>query len=197
VDEFPGLIEVLKNFVDGKDSEGHEVEAHGKRRVATSTVRFRAADAQDHLYRNVPGLYKAGMSLTTIRELFTAPNKSRGSSARYTGEIDVKIENFTNNKRHVTKGTHYARAHQKMLRQMFQHFAQPHFSGDDMNMIQIGRPAVSRYHQGKMYTKGGKGTNYKTHDFALSHLNLKLGGFMLLGGTASDKVAAKSFSEVF
>ena len=76
---------------------------------------------------------------------------------------------------------------------MFQHFAQPHFSGDDMNMIQIGRPAVSRYHQGRMYAKKGKGANYKTHDFALAQLNLKLGGFMLLGGTARDKEKAMAF----
>ncbi len=42
-------------------------------------------------------------------------------------------------------------------------------SGDDMNIIQVGRPAVKN-----------EGINYDVHDFPTSELGLKLGRFVTL-----------------
>jgi hypothetical protein len=59
---------------------------------------------------------------------------------------------------------------------------QPVFSGDDMNTIQVGRPAVSRYHRQRRYFAEGEGYNFRTHDFPHAWAGVKLGGFMLLNG---------------
>ena len=56
-------------------------------------------------------------------------------------------------------------------------------SGDDMNIIQVGRPAVSRYHQIKGFYPPGETPNFTVHDFPNSEYGIKLGGFMIMGGT--------------
>jgi hypothetical protein len=53
-------------------------------------------------------------------------------------------------------------------------------SGDDMNIIQVGRPAVSRYHQTRKFYMKNEGVHYDVHGFPSSELGLKLGGFMML-----------------
>jgi hypothetical protein len=61
-------------------------------------------------------------------------------------------------------------------------FGQLLISGDDMNIIQVGRPAVSRYHQTNKYYAEGEGPNYAVHDFPNAKYGIKLGGFMIRGG---------------
>ncbi len=53
---------------------------------------------------------------------------------------------------------------------------------DDMNIIQVGRPAVSRYHQIKGFFPPGETPNFAVHDFPNSEYGIKLGGFMIMGG---------------
>jgi hypothetical protein len=53
-------------------------------------------------------------------------------------------------------------------------------SGDDMNVIQVGRPAVSRYHNTRKFYVTDEGVDYEVHDWPTAELGLKLGGFMLL-----------------
>ena len=77
-------------------------------------------------------------------------------------------------------GTHFARSQQKLLQEWFIFHGQVLMSGDDMNIIQIGRPAVSRYHQQQRFFMAGEGPDHQTHDFPSSHLGIKLGGFMTL-----------------
>ncbi len=60
-------------------------------------------------------------------------------------------------------------------------YGQVNISGDDMNIIQVGRPAVSRYHQQNRFFIEGGGTNFEVHDFPTAELGLKLGGFMAPG----------------
>ena len=68
-----------------------------------------------------------------------------------------------------------------------EYHAQPSFSGDDMSLIQVGRPAVSRYHQIRGFFPEGPGPNYNVHDFPYPEYNIKMGGFMVLGGRNLDK----------
>ena len=49
--------------------------------------------------------------------------------------------------RKMSQGTHFQRAQEKIVQKFFARHNQPNVSGDDMNIIQVGRPAVSRYHQ--------------------------------------------------
>ena len=70
---------------------------------------------------------------------------------------------------------------QRLTREFLAYFGQPNFSGDDMNILQVGRPAVSRYHKTNRLHPTGHGINHRTHDFPATWANIKLGGFMLLG----------------
>ena len=49
-----------------------------------------------------------------------------------------------------------------------------------MNIIQVGRPAVSRYHNHRKFYMSHQGIDYDVHDFPSAELGLKLGGFMAL-----------------
>ena len=59
-----------------------------------------------------------------------------------------------------------------------------------MNIIQVGRPAVSRYHNHRRFYMSDEGVNYDVHDFPCGELDLKLGGFMALSGTENLGVYA-------
>jgi hypothetical protein len=58
-------------------------------------------------------------------------------------------------------------------------------SGDDMNFIQVGRRAVSRYHQTRKFFMTDEGFNYDLHVFRSpsAELGMKLGGFMMLSAS--------------
>ena len=49
-----------------------------------------------------------------------------------------------------------------------------------MNLIQVGRPEVSRYHNTSKFYMNDEGVDYEVHDWPTAELGLKLGGFMLL-----------------
>jgi hypothetical protein len=75
-----------------------------------------------------------------------------------------------------------------MMAEFFALDGQPNSSGDDMNIIQlVGRPAVSRYHQTRRFLADGLGFDAYTHDFPVAELGIKLGGFMLLGGSTEKR----------
>ena len=50
------------------------------------------------------------------------------------------------------------------LIELFTLFGHPIFSMDDMNIIQVGRSAVSRYHQTRRFFEAGLGYDQGTHD---------------------------------
>ena len=79
------------------------------------------------------------------------------------------------------------------MRELFALYGQPNFSGDDMNIIQVGRPAVSRYHQVRRFMEQSAVVDACTHDFPVSELGIKLGGFMLLGGDPQKRERSSSF----
>jgi hypothetical protein len=90
----------------------------------------------------------------------------------------------------MSVGVHFARAQQKTVSaELFTLCGQPCFSGNDMNITQVGRPAVSRYHQVKRFFPAGtrEGFNHAVYDFSVVELGIKLGGFMLRGGVIYSK----------
>ena len=63
-----------------------------------------------------------------------------------------------------------------------------------MNILQVGRPAVSRYHNTRKFYMIDEGVNYDVHDWPTAELGLKLGGFMLLRDTDEDIAEEEMFS---
>ena len=82
-----------------------------------------------------------------------------------------------------------------MLQEWFEHYGQLNSSGDDINIIQVGRPAA-RYHNHRRFHMIDEGVNYDVHDFPCGELGLKWGGFMALSGTEKLGIYAEQESDV-
>jgi hypothetical protein len=81
--------------------------------------------------------------------------------------------------RALSEGTHFARAQQRLLQEWFTFHGQLCVSGDDMNIIQVGRPAVSRYNQQRRFFLNGERPEHKTHDFPTYFASRNQTGMML------------------
>ena len=151
-------------------------------------------DAMWHLYKEIPGLYQTGFSSDTLARLFMAPNKQRKSAKLYHGVLEARVEIKRNDKGASGKMVHWARCENRLIREWHSSWGQCNISGDDMNIINVGRPAVSRYHhQGRWYLIN-EGPNHDIHDFPSAELGLKLGGYMFLPThmLASDRSIRKA-----
>ena len=188
---FPTLVPELQKFVENSSA----LQADLKRRTDTSLAGFSIRDAQQHAWDNVPGLYEHGIDERTIHRLFQPPRANTKAGSQYKGLINARVAPKQNSYRHCAEGVHYARAQQNMFAELFTLFGQPCFSGDDMNIIQVGRPAVSRYHQNRRFFPDSEGFNHAVHDFPVAELGIKLGGFMLRGGSQTQQTRPRSWSE--
>ena len=137
-------------------------------------------DAQD-LYKKDDGLYEHGFDVRTLHRLFVPPISSVRASAGYHGKINARRATRKNNWREVTEGTHFARAERRLVDEFMESQGQLRLSCDDMNIIQVGRSAVSRFHQMKTFFPVDSGPDYAVHDFPNSEYGIKLGGFMVQG----------------
>ena len=122
------------------------------------------------------------MSEKTVHRLFKPPNVAATSASRYKGVINARKASRSNNYRPTSEGTHFGRAEQNLITEFVHSFGQLNLSGDDMNIIQVGRPAVSRYHQINKFFPEGEGPDFAVHDFPNAAYGIKLGGFMVRGG---------------
>jgi hypothetical protein len=50
------------------------------------------------------------------------------------------------------------------------------FVNTHMNILQVGRPAVSRYHRNRKFSLVNDGVDHEVHDFPTAELGIKLGG---------------------
>ena len=107
--------------------------------------------------------YSSGVSLfmslfkCRIKDFFNQRGKLRNASKRYRGLINARRATRSNNFRQDHPGFHFGRTEQGLITEFMTSFGQINVSGDDMNIIQVGRPAVSRYHQIKQFsTQRGK-----------------------------------------
>jgi hypothetical protein len=103
------------------------------------------------------GLYAHGMDLRTVQHLFAPHDKKTTAARKYHTVVDARKGSKQNNYRDVTEGTRFGRSEQNLITEFMASFGQLNISGDDMNIIQVGSPAVSRYHQIKGFSLQGGG----------------------------------------
>lgn len=115
-----------------------------------------------------------------MARLFIAPKQGTRSAANCHGVVEARIDVKRNDKGATGRMVHFGRSENRKLREWHSFWQQLNGSGDDMNIIQVGRPAVSRYHQQGRWYMVNEGPNHEIHDWPSSELGLKLGGFMLL-----------------
>jgi hypothetical protein len=125
------------------------------------------------------------MDLRTLHRLFVAPTKKTIAARGYRAHIDAKVGRKENSREERKAIHHFARSQVGLVFECLAMFDQPVLSGDDMNTIQVGRPAVSRMHsQRRMFYKG-QGYNFRTHDFPHAWAGIKLNRFMALNVPSS------------
>ena len=179
--QFPEIVPALLEF-----AKVHAWEAAPRRRVSTARSEgFRLRDALNHLCETIPGLYAAGLSRNTVAKVFKPPRKNTIAGRTYNGAVDARVQPKKNSARKLCRNTHTARAQLKLPQEWHAFHSQINISGDDMNTIQVGRPAVSRYHNSRKFYMTKEGVDYDVHDFPSAELGLKLGGFMVLTDTAA------------
>jgi hypothetical protein len=189
-EQFPGIVATLTLFV-----QNHHWEADPKRRTDVArTEGFRLEDALHHLYANIPGLYEAGLGRQTVQRLFRPPRKGTAAGALHHSAVNARVCPTKNDARRQDELTHFGRTQQKLLREFFALHGQVNLSGDDMNIIQVGRPAVSRYHRQTRYYGENQGPNHECHDFPTAELGIKLGGFMVLDDPQFRRVRTRALS---
>ena len=130
----------------------------------------------------VPGLKQHGISLSTVRRLFQAPNRGNIASQKYKALIDVRIGVKKNNYREYHQDSHYLFTQNKQGREFCTLLGSDAciLSMDDMTKIKVGTPAVSRYHQVRRLFTSTDMLNLSDHDFALPNYLLSVSRYMYL-----------------
>ena len=102
VSKFPTLVDSAVDFV-----KQHSFAAQIRRGTNTgSSAGVFIAEIRQHLLDKVPGLKQHGISLSTVRRLFQAPNRGNIASQKYKAPIDAKIGVKKNNYREYHQDSH-------------------------------------------------------------------------------------------
>ena len=176
--KFPEIIGEVTVYV-----KHHNFAAQARRWTDTGfSSGISIAEIRNHLYEKFPDLKSHIVSLTTIRRLFEAPNKSVDSRHKYTRLINARVGAKSNSYREPHLDAHYLFARNKMRREMAAMLSNSIkiISMDDMAKIKVGPPAVSRYHQLKQLFPSADQPNFSDHDFPIPGYYLNVSGYMEL-----------------
>lgn len=174
VSRFPDLVDAASEFV-----KQHGFSAQCRRRTETGySSGVTVAEIRQHLLKEIPGLREHGISLTTIRRLFQAPNKGNRASKRYRCLVDARVATKSNRYREFHPDSHYLFSRNKHRREFCTLFKSEAciVSMDDMAKIKVGAPAVSRYHQLRRLCPTMDMPNYADHDFPVPNYLLSASG---------------------
>ena len=143
--KFLDLVNIAADFV-----KQHGFAAKSRRRTGTgSSSDVLVVQIREHLLDKVPSLKEHGISISTTRRLFHAPNKGNVASLRYKALIDARIGCKKNSYREYHPDSHYLFTRNKERQEFCTMFDADSciLSMDDMAKIKVSAPAVSRYHQ--------------------------------------------------
>ena len=87
VSKFPNIVDEVSEFI-----KQHGFSAQNRRRTETGfSCGVTAKQIQQHLYDKYPDLKEHKISLTTIRRLFSAPNKHFKAADRYKSLVNARV----------------------------------------------------------------------------------------------------------
>ena len=137
---------------------------------------------RDHLFENVDGLKEHGISPSTMRRIFEAPQHGRLASQCCMGYINARVGMKANSYREFHQDAHYLFARNKHRREFAELFKDDIsiFSMDDMNKIKVGPLAVSQYHQLRRLYSSSDMPNMPDHDFPMPGYLINTSGYMEL-----------------
>ena len=184
VSKFPEIVAEVTDFI-----KQHGFAAQARCRSSTGfSSGVSIKEIREHLYAKFPAIKSHTISLSTIRRMFEAPNKSFRASERYKALIQAKVGTKVNSYREPHADAHYIFSRNKMRREMATLFNDNMrlISMDDMAKIKVGAPAVSRYHQiSKIFPKNDR-VNFSDHDFPIPGYLLNVSGYLELDSTCFE-----------
>ena len=87
VDKFPSIIGIATDFI-----KSNGFSAQNRRRTDTGySSGTTIVQIKNHLVDNIPGLKEHGISESTVRRLFQAPNKAHNSATRYKSHVKARV----------------------------------------------------------------------------------------------------------
>lgn len=176
-DKFPTVVEVALKFI-----QEHSFSAHVKRRQDTASCGVSLGQIRHHLLDSIPGLKEHGMSKRSVHRLMEPPRKGTRAAAGYYSLINARVPKKQNNLVKEHSDIHYCRAAVKLFAEMFEEFSNETIllSADDMNKLNVGTLAVSRYHQIEKFFMKDDSPDYLDHDFPEGNAKLNPSGYMIL-----------------
>ena len=193
--QFPEIVTVVTDFI-----QSHGFSAQSRRRNSTgNSMGVSLADIQAHILTKVPSL--KSISRTTVHELMVAPRKRTRNAQRYHGLVKSRVPGKDNSVRKTHPDAHYAFAQVRYIKEFCQEFKDEcaQLSCDDMNKVNVGVLAVSRYHQIGRFFPEDDAPRYPDHDFPFRNSKLIPSGYMILEdqGSASpstSRIRSRSMS---
>lgn len=190
-EEFKGLADAMRDILA---SHGEAADPRQRTDIvhvdgANTEQGLSLKDIQRALFRRFPTLFSHGFGVDSVRRMMVPPKRGTHAAKHYHSAVLARVGRKKNGKETARPNRHYHRSAQGLLFEFFTHFGQLSMSHDDMNIIQVGRPAVSRYHQCRKFFLQGRGFNFATHDFPSARYGIKCGGLMVLqpkGGSKSE-----------
>ena len=168
--------------------------AQFRRRTESYSSGVTIPEIRDHLLKEVSGLRDYGISFSTTRRLFQAPDKGNKASRRYQCLIDARIGIKSNCYREYHPDAHYLFSRNKHRREFCSLFQSESciISMDDMATLKVGAPAVSRYHIIRRLFATSDAPNYKDRDFPVPNYLLSVSGYMILEDHTFDNTSTAS-----
>ena len=178
----PEVVIVVTDFL-----QQHGFAAQSRRRSATgNALGVSLAEIRSHLLKTVPALRACGISRTTIHELFVAPRAGTRNAQRYHAVTQARVPGKDNSLRKVHADSHFAFAQVQYLMEFSATFPECCvISCDDMNKVNVGTLAVSRYHQINRFFPVNDAPQYPDHDFPYRNSKIIPSGYMII--TAKDQ----------
>ena len=166
----------------------HSFSAQSRRRTGTATsLGVTLQQLRDHLLKTVPGLASAGISRSTVHRLMLPPRKGTTAAKSYKGLIQARVpakQNTATAKEHAH--LHYTQAQVQYVNEIFQFFGCTRISADDKNKVNVGTPAVSRYHQISAFFMVDDAPNQLDHDFPYANSKLIPSGYLVMQSKATS-----------
>ena len=141
---FSHLVQIVTEFI-----QSHNFSAQSRRRNETgNAMGVTLAQIQGHVIEKIPELKKHGISRTAIHELLVSPRSGTINASRYHGLVKARVTGKDNTKRKYHQDAHLAFAQVKYVREMAAQYSDECciLSCDDINKMNVGTLAVSRYH---------------------------------------------------
>ena len=142
----------------------------------------------EHLFAKRPGPQEYAISNDTIHRLFVPPWQATSAAKYYKSLIDAKVPGKSNRYQENHPDQHFLFSRigvRDELGQLFKKHAQI-YSCDDMNKINVGVNAVSRYHEIDRFFTTSNSPEYSDHDFPYPGYKIIVSGYMALENKGRD-----------